>query len=530
MNRIIAYIFTFLFVSSFMMSSVATAATWNASFNPEINYQGRLVTPADTAVADGLYNMRFNLYTVSSGGVPIWTETLTGANQVQVTSGLFSVMLGALTSLTTIDFNQTLYLTIEIGGTGAPTWDGEMTPRKVLGAVPAAMTAYTLNGLDSTQFVRSDTSSSINGNLNIVGNSTTTAATTTNSFSTTGVVTNFTAGTISGAGLTSCNNATSALMWDAGTFSCHTISGSGGGTDVNWSYFNGSGIMLATTTNQVLIGGSATTSNAKLEVVGGIQVSASTTLQEFTFTNATGSQATTSSLFFTKAQGGSLIASGLGTFQNLLTLGSTTLQDFTSRNSTSTQATTTNFYSTTGSLTNLYFTNSNGGTQTLSGLLTAANILVTGSSTLQNFTFTNSTGTQATTSRFAISSIASKLLKTDANGSVIGAVAGTDYQAAGNYALQSTTLTAGAGLTGGGDLSTNRSFAIDYTAGGTWTGAHIFDNITRSTTTNATTSAFAVSSIVSKLLKTNANGSVIGAVAGTDYENALTFSTGLTRS
>ncbi|MDB5266939.1 MAG: exported protein of unknown function, partial [Parcubacteria group bacterium] len=422
MNRSLAYI---IILSAVIVSFVtpANAATWNASFTPEINYQGRLVTPADAAVPDGLYNIRFKLYTASSGGSPIWTETLSGANQVQVTSGLFSVMLGAVTSLTTIDFNQVLYLTIEVGGTGgSPSWDGEMTPRKVLGAVPAAMTAYTLNGLDSTQFVRSDANSTITGDLIINGNSTTTAATTTRFFSTTGTVTNLSASTFTGAGLTTCNNASSALMWNAGTFSCHTISGGGGGTDVNWSFFNGSGIMLATTTNQVLIGGSATTSTAKLEVVGGIQVSASTTLQDFTFTNATGSQATTTSLFFTKAQGGSLIASGLGTFQNLLVLGSTTLQDFTAHTSTSSQATTTNFFTTTGTHTNLYFTTANGATETLTGTLTAGNLLVNGSSTLQSFTFVSATGTQATTSRFAISSITSKLLKADANGSVIGAI------------------------------------------------------------------------------------------------------------
>lgn len=43
--------------------------------------------------------------------------------------------------------------------------------------------------------------------------------------------------------------------------------GSGSGTDVNWTFFNGSGIHPATTTNQVLIGGSATTTN-----LGGLEV------------------------------------------------------------------------------------------------------------------------------------------------------------------------------------------------------------------------------------------------------------------
>ncbi|KND48403.1 MAG: hypothetical protein AB200_01590, partial [Parcubacteria bacterium C7867-005] len=149
-------------VISFAFTVRVNAATWNASFNPHFNYQGRLVTPTNVDVPSGDYNMRFSLYTVASGGSPIWTETLTGSNRVTVASGLFSVMLGSTTPITAIDFNDTLYLSVEIGGTGGtPSWDGEMSPRKTLGAVPAAMVAYTLNGYDSSQFVRSDATSTI---------------------------------------------------------------------------------------------------------------------------------------------------------------------------------------------------------------------------------------------------------------------------------------------------------------------------------------------------------------------------------
>lgn len=50
-------------------------------------------------------------------------------------------------------------------------------------------------------------------------------------------------------------------------------SGGGGGADGNWVYMNNSGIRLATTTNQVLIGGSATTSSQNLQVQGSAYVS-----------------------------------------------------------------------------------------------------------------------------------------------------------------------------------------------------------------------------------------------------------------
>lgn len=81
--------------------------------------------------------------------------------------------------------------------------------------------------------------------------------------------------------------------------------GGGGGSDINWTFFNGSGIYVSTTTNQVLIGGSGTTSLAALEskaltVAGGaFYANGSTTLQNFTYRLATGTAATTTNLAIT---------------------------------------------------------------------------------------------------------------------------------------------------------------------------------------------------------------------------------------
>ncbi|MEK7585872.1 MAG: tail fiber domain-containing protein, partial [Patescibacteria group bacterium] len=126
-----------------------------AVFNKQINYQGKLTNSSGVAVANGDYNMEFKLMTVASGGDTTqgscttscaWIETRTGANKVTVTSGLFSVMLGSVSTLSGVDFNQTLYLSVQIGGTGTPGWDGEMTPRKTLGAVPAAVESERVGG------------------------------------------------------------------------------------------------------------------------------------------------------------------------------------------------------------------------------------------------------------------------------------------------------------------------------------------------------------------------------------------------
>ena len=142
-----------------------------AGINQQINYQGKLTNSLNAVVPNGSYNIRFKLYTTRTGGAPIWTETWCNTSdcagtgigtddRITISNGLFSTMLGSTTALTGIDFNQTLYLGVEIGGSGAvASWDGEMSPRKILGAVPAAFVAEvanTLSGLNSSQFLRSD--------------------------------------------------------------------------------------------------------------------------------------------------------------------------------------------------------------------------------------------------------------------------------------------------------------------------------------------------------------------------------------
>ncbi len=123
-----------------LISSVVPTTLF-AAFNEQINYQGKLTNSAGSPVSNGTYNMEFKLYVNNSTTTALWTETLTGANKVTVTNGLFSIMLGSTTPFTGVDFDQTLYLGVNIGGTSTPSWDGEMTPRKILGAVPAAFIA-----------------------------------------------------------------------------------------------------------------------------------------------------------------------------------------------------------------------------------------------------------------------------------------------------------------------------------------------------------------------------------------------------
>ncbi|MDA3834179.1 MAG: hypothetical protein PF495_12370, partial [Spirochaetales bacterium] len=151
-------------VGAFLMFRLFAA---HADFNKQINYQGKITNASSTPVADGKYDFTFSLYTASTGGTPLWSETWNATtSQVSLKSGLFSVLLGTYSSLANIDFNQTLYLGVNFNN------DGEMTPRKLLGAVPAAFDASKLDGLSATQFLRNDqagtlTASSTNSLLTI---------------------------------------------------------------------------------------------------------------------------------------------------------------------------------------------------------------------------------------------------------------------------------------------------------------------------------------------------------------------------
>src|SRR5689334_15226716 len=61
----------FVFSFSFYVLS-AHAAT---GINRQINFQGKLVDNNGLTVADSTYTVVFSLYSVSSGGTNVWTET-----------------------------------------------------------------------------------------------------------------------------------------------------------------------------------------------------------------------------------------------------------------------------------------------------------------------------------------------------------------------------------------------------------------------------------------------------------------------
>lgn len=130
--------------------------------NEQINYQGRLLTNTGAVVPDGNYNVEFKIYQdgngVLGGGDETlkWTETRTGGNKVLVKNGYFSIYMGSVTPFgSSVDWNQdTLWLSVNIGGTGTPSWDGEMSPFTRFSSTPYALNSKSLEGLTSANFVR----------------------------------------------------------------------------------------------------------------------------------------------------------------------------------------------------------------------------------------------------------------------------------------------------------------------------------------------------------------------------------------
>ncbi len=131
-----------------------------APSNEVINFSARLKNSSGSVVDDGYYNIEFKLYNQASEGEPIWSEVYhdnngtepEGDNRVRVVNGHFTVKLGSIQAFNDVNWNDSLWLTMNIGGmeqaadTSAISWDGEMNPRIQLSAVPYAMNANRLGG------------------------------------------------------------------------------------------------------------------------------------------------------------------------------------------------------------------------------------------------------------------------------------------------------------------------------------------------------------------------------------------------
>lgn len=168
---------TAVIFAGFVLLAFASAPAQAA--NPTtISFQGKVVNSNGTNVADNTspgYGFVFKLYTASSGGTAIWTESDT----LPVTAGVFQVNLGASCPLftanacngsTPVDFNANpnLYLGITFNGDPA----GEMSPRVQLQSVPYAYNADKVGGFSASQLVQLSPSGAQTGSINLSGGGT----------------------------------------------------------------------------------------------------------------------------------------------------------------------------------------------------------------------------------------------------------------------------------------------------------------------------------------------------------------------
>ena len=112
-----------------------------------VSFQGLLTDPGTgLPIADATYSIRFSIWDGAGAGTEQWNET----QNVTTSGGLFDVLLGSVTPLTTTVFDgDPRYLEVKVGA------DPAMTPRQRFVTVPYAFfaeDASLLDGIDSTNF------------------------------------------------------------------------------------------------------------------------------------------------------------------------------------------------------------------------------------------------------------------------------------------------------------------------------------------------------------------------------------------
>jgi hypothetical protein len=157
------------------------SATAVAGVPYRINFQGRLADNNGNILADGLYNIKFRIFDALTAGTNLWEgdRVITATDyRIQLTNGLFSIQFGDTAqgdpALTPALFNSSAqhYLEIELPSTATNTCstngcasftEGPFTPRQPIASSPYAFNSDALDGLDSTQFARTDANNTLTG-------------------------------------------------------------------------------------------------------------------------------------------------------------------------------------------------------------------------------------------------------------------------------------------------------------------------------------------------------------------------------
>ena len=105
------------------------ATTLEINAQAAISMQGTIRNSSGAAVSDGNYSLTFKLYSVETGGSPVWSET---QDNVKVVGGVYSAVLGSANPLNAA-FNVPYYVGLSVDG------GPELSPRFRLTSAPYAL-------------------------------------------------------------------------------------------------------------------------------------------------------------------------------------------------------------------------------------------------------------------------------------------------------------------------------------------------------------------------------------------------------
>jgi hypothetical protein len=129
-----------VFLATVLMTLSLAPPFLHAQIPRIISYQGVLTDTAGHPKPDGTYGFTFGLYTVATGGMPIWSES----KSLPIHSGLFATLLGDhMAFFDSVRFDRPYWLGVQVG-------NDILSPRLQFNAV-----GYSLN---SAHAFRSDTS------------------------------------------------------------------------------------------------------------------------------------------------------------------------------------------------------------------------------------------------------------------------------------------------------------------------------------------------------------------------------------
>ena len=139
----------------------------NAATSSNVSFQARVVSKDRLTAPTGSYSFRFSIHSSASGDAEVWSETYTGGNKISVRQGLFSVELGSVSALSSIDLTQEdLYLNVQFDSDNNGTFDQTFSGRIPINAVPYALTAKKIAGKNEDVFADRTENETITGNWN----------------------------------------------------------------------------------------------------------------------------------------------------------------------------------------------------------------------------------------------------------------------------------------------------------------------------------------------------------------------------